>query len=92
MHFFAEVKRSMSLLHAAVEVNGQGLLHVERQDGMRALGCSETAHVVPSLQKVNTRLPKISDPNHNAGIEVLMCSKNVTVGKLPGNIHTHLEL
>lgn len=41
----------MSLLHAAVEVNGQGLLHVERQDGMRALGCSETAHVVPSLQE-----------------------------------------
>lgn len=41
----------MSLLHAAVVVNSQGLLHVEGQDEMRALGCSETAHVVPSLQE-----------------------------------------
>lgn len=47
---FTEVKISVSFLYAAGEVNSQSLLHVQEQDGMSWLGCSEIVHMVPLLQ------------------------------------------
>lgn len=89
---FAEVKRSVSLLDAAEEVNSQGLLHLERQDEMRGLWLLRNSTCgTLGFRKVNTQQPKTGDPNRNAGMEVLMHSKTKEVGKLTGNAHTHLE-
>lgn len=87
-----EIKRCLSLPCAAEKVKSQGLLHVEKQDGMRILDCSDTENVVLFLQKANMQLPDVSNPSHKAGIVILTYYKTVKVGKLSGNILAHLEL
>lgn len=89
---FAEVKRSVSLLDAVGEVNSRGLLHVERQDEMRRLWLLRNSTCgTLGFRKVDMQRLRTGDPNCNAGMEVLVHSKNIKVGKLTENAHTHLE-